>query len=391
MGSLKDVAAKYTKKLGPGTVIKGSECVVDYPRLPTGIYAVDYAIAGGFPIGVTSSLYGPPNGGKTLVAIRLMANAQNLCWNCFQYLWDCGCDDRTEKDVLLISTEIFDIGWATLFGVDPNRLWVVEPETGEIAAEIIADSLRSKDCGLVMLDSLPMLIPARELEGNVADDTVAVQARMIAKMIRKVKAILIKQRKPHIANRVAFVATNQVRAKIGGGGFSKGPSEDQAGGFVPMHDWHLTVRMSQVYSSDRDKTTELPINGKFRASLIAMGNKRKLFVLAGSGEFYAVIGEGSPLPRGTINDLKTVVKIADGAGLIDKPKWTLFNHMYVTKTAMMQEWVDNPELFLTVKKSLVRYFVEEAKERMDGSIGYDPPVEETEDSSGLKPHEEEEK
>jgi len=385
MGSLTDVAKKYTKTLGPGTIIKGSECVVDYPRLPTGIYAVDHAIGGGFPIGVTSSLYGPPNGGKTLIASRLMASAQNLCWNCFQYLWDCGCDNRTEKDAVFVSTERFDIGWATRLGVDPDRLWVVEPETGEIAAEIIADSLRSKDCGLVMLDSLPMLVPASELEGSVADDTVAVQARMIAKMIRKIKAILIKQSKPHIANRVAFIATNQVRAKIGKG-FSKGPSEDQAGGFVPMHDWHLTIRMSQVYSKDRDKTTELPINGKFRASLQAMTNKRKLFVLAGSGEFYVVLGEGSPLSRGTINDLKTVAKIADGADLIDKKKWTLFNHMYETKTAMLQEWVDNPQLFLTVKKSLVRHFVEEAKERMDGCISNDSPVEETEHVDELKPH-----
>jgi RecA/RadA recombinase len=376
MGKLSTVVTKYTKKLGEGTIIRGSECMVDYPRLPTGVYAIDYAIGGGVPVGVTSSLYGPPNGGKTMISILLMASAQNLCWNCFQYLWDCNCGEKTEKDVLMVSTEIFDVGWAALFGVNAEKLWVVEPETGEIAAEIIADSLRSKDCGLVVLDSLPMLVPASEIEGNIADITVAVQARMIAAMMRKVKAILIRQRKPHIANNVAFVATNQIRAKIGKG-FGKGPSEEMAGGFVPMHDWHLTLRMSQPYSSDRDKTTELPINGKFKASLIAMGNKRKLFVMAGSGEFYAVIGDGGPLPKGTINDFKTVARIADRADLINKKGWWLFDHEYGTKTEMLNDWVSNKERFLSVKKTLVNYFAIESKERMsEASIGFEPPEEE---------------
>lgn len=373
MGTLNDVVVKYVKTLGEAAILKGTECMVDYPRLPTGVYSVDYAIGGGIPIGVTSSLYGPPNGGKTLLSMLLMASAQNLCWNCFQYLWDCKCEDRLPKDVLLVAPEIFDIGWATLFGVDPERLWVVEPDSGEIAAEIIADSLRSKDCGLVVLDSLPMLIPSKEIEGNIADSEPAIQARMIAKMMRKIKAILIKQRKPHIHNNVTFVATNQIRAKFGQG-FNKGPSEEMAGGYVPMHDWHLTLRMSQPYSKDRDKETELPINGKFSASLIAMGNKKKLFVLAGKGEFLAVIGEGGELPKGTINDFRTVNKVADQEGLIDKKKkWALFGREYGTKGMMLQTWVENKHLFLSVKKQLVDHFIAASKARLEAlSIRFDP-------------------
>jgi len=376
MGTLNEVAAKYIKKLGDGAVLKGTECMVDYPRLPTGVFNVDYAIGGGFPIGVTSSLYGPPNGGKSLLGILLMASAQNLCWNCFQYLWDCECEEQIKKDVLLVAPEIFDIGWATLFGVDPERLWVVEPDSGEIAAEVIADSLRSKDCGLVVLDSLPMLVPSEEIEGNIADSQPAIQARMIAKMMRKIKAILIKQRKPHINNHVAFVATNQIRAKFGQGFSKKGPSDEMAGGYVPMHDWHLTLRMSQPYSADRDKETELPINGKFSASLIAMGNKKKLFVMAGKGEFYAVIGEGGDLPKGTVNDFQTVAKIAAQEGLLDKKKWILFDREYGTKGAMLQTWVNKRKLFLSVKKQLVNYFIAEAKDRLEAlSIKFDPPEE----------------
>jgi len=138
--NLSDIASKYVKKVGPGAMVKGSEIMfVDYPRIPTGIYAVDYATGGGFPVGVTSSIYGPPGGGKTLLSLCLAANAQSLCWNCFCYLWDCKCKKRTEKEVLIISTEILDVSWGAKWGVDPDKLWIVEPESGEIAGEIIAD------------------------------------------------------------------------------------------------------------------------------------------------------------------------------------------------------------------------------------------------------------
>jgi RecA/RadA recombinase len=370
MATLSELSQKYEKK-SPGTMFKASIVKPDFPRIPTGIFAVDYMLGGGFPIGVTSSIYGPPGGGKTLVMTRLACGAQSICWNCFEYLWDCNCKNKKQFKVAIIQTEIFDMGWAVLLGLDPDQCYIIEPDSGEQASDIIVGCLRGDDCGLVLLDSLPMLVPIVELEASAMDMQVAAQAKLISKMIRRIKATLIKEKKTGHA--VSFITTNQIRAKIGG--FSSfGPQEEQPGGFTSKHDWHVTLRMSQLKSADIDKETELPINARFKASMVAMGNKRKIFTLSGAAEFYVTVSDAGEYLKGTVNDFKTVFRYADEAGLIERSPWGFKGIQYDKKQDIVDDWM-NPEKFLSAKRYVISHYVGHTKTAMNESTEESEPAE----------------
>lgn len=355
MPNLKDFVRGSIKKYGLNTVVRGDKSAMDFPRLPTGVFPLDYAIGGGFPVRVTSSLYGPPGGGKSLTLQYLMRSAQNCCWNCFNYLWDCECDYKREQEAVVVCTEIMDLEYAKILGVDLDRLYMAEPEFGEQAGDIITELLRTEDVGLVCLDSIAMLTPLAEIEGAMQDYQFATQARLIAKLMRRIKATLIREKKR--GHNVMFVATNQIRAKIGG----YGNVEEIPGGFCSKHDWHLTLRMSQLSSDSKDTEMNTIINGKFKASTVAMQNKKKLFTLAGSAEYFVTLNEGGEFQRGTVVDFSTFEKMAREVGFIETKPWRCNGREYDNKKAMTQDWVDDPQFYLSCKKKLVDQFKDMSK------------------------------
>lgn len=361
MPRLQDITGNV-KKYGERTFLKGSDPFTprDFPRIPTGIISLDYMIGGGFPVGVTSSIYGPPGGGKTLVMTRLATGAQNICWNCYKYLWDCDCESRRSQKVVIVQCETFDLDWAEQLGLDLDDVIIAEPDSGEEASDIIHDCLRADDCGLVLLDSLPMLVPTVELETSAQEVQVASQAKLISKLIRRIKADLIREKKR--GHPVAFVTTNQVRAKIGG--FSRGPSEEIPGGFTSKHDWHLTIRMSQLKSDDIDKSTELPIISRFKASSAAMGNKRKVFMLSGSCEFFIATSDAGANPKGSIVDQKTAMTLADQCGILQRDPWRFNGVEFPTKAAIAENWFDDNK-YLSDKKVIVDACIADAKARIN--------------------------
>lgn len=352
MANLSEIIKKGKKLRGDNTYLTSREIPSDFPRVPTGIFALDYAIGGGFPVGVTSSVYGPPSGGKTTVCSKLMAGAQNICWNCFHYLWECTCENTTQQDVVLVATEINDMDWSAVLGVDLDRVTVVEPSSGEQAVDVIVECLRADDCGLVLLDSLPMLTPTVELEASAEEVQVGAQAKLISKMLRRVKTTLIREKKR--GHRVMFVATNQVRAKIGG--YSRGPAEEVPGGFTSKHDWHLMFRTSQLSSTKKDPATDMLMEAKFSVSMKAMGNKSKLLTLAGSAEYFLSVSDSAEYLKGTINDYKTVFAYGEEAGLITRDPWACCGDVYDKKVDIMEAWLDT-EYYLTVKRKIIDFFI----------------------------------
>lgn len=370
MPKLNEIVRTGAKKHGEGTYMKGDQCRIDFPRIPTGVFALDYSLGGGFPVGVTSSVYGPPSGGKTLVMTRIAAGAQKICWNCYDYLWDCKCKAKREQKVVIVQTELFDIGWASQLGLDPEKVVIAEPSSGEQASDIIIECLRADDCGLVLLDSLPMLTPIIEMEASALDVQVAAQAKLISKLIRRVKTQLIREKKKH--HPVAFICTNQIRAKIGG--FQFGPSEEVPGGFTSKHDWHLSIRMSQLKSENIDKRTSLPIDAKFKGSMAAMGNKRKVFTLSGSAEFYVTVSDGGNYFRGTINDFKSTMRYAEEGGQIGKDPWYFAGKTFEKKADIFKDWLDE-ETFLSAKKYIVDHYIRESKDELT-AVGITTVVEE---------------
>lgn len=359
MAKVSDILTGGIRKYGVNTVARADSTKVhDFPRIPTGIFALDYAVGGGIPIQVTSSVYGPPGGGKSFVCLRTIACAQKLCFTCFKYEWECNCEKGPDKrEIALVSTEIGDMDWAKVVGVDTDRIVLAEPDYGEQAGDIIIELLRADDCGLVVLDSIAMLVPLAELQGSMEDALVASQARLIAKLIRKVKATLIAQKKR--GHDVCFLTTNQVRVKIGQ---LFGNPEEVPGGFCSKHDWHLSLRMSQLKSEDIDSTTGLAINGKFKASMAAMGNKRKLLTLSGAAEFFVTLGEGGEFSKGTVADFNTVVKMGKDIETIDG--WNCLGQKFSTKKDLLEEMVGNEQFFLSLKRQIVEEYKGMAKMEM---------------------------
>lgn len=359
MPRVSDILTGGIRKYGVNTLVRGSSSEIhDFPRIPSGIFPLDYAVGGGVPVQVTSSIYGPPGGGKSLVCLKTIAGAQKLCFKCFEYDWDCQCDGGPDKrEIAIISTEMGDLDWAKVMGVDIDRLVVSEPDYGEQAGDIIIELLRADDCGLVVLDSIAMLVPLAELQGSMEDAQVASQARLIAKLIRKVKATLIREKKR--GHNVCFLTTNQIRVKIGQ---LFGNPEEVPGGFCSKHDWHLTLRMSQLSTDDKDPETGIIINGKFKASMAAMGNKRKLLTLSGASEFFITTGDGGEFPKGTIADFNTVLKMGKEVEFIDG--WNCLGEKFPTKKALLEEMVGNEQFYLSMKRKLVEEYKGMAKMSM---------------------------
>lgn len=361
MATTSDFLRKSISKWGVNTVARGSTLPSDYHRIPTGIYSLDYAIGGGFPVGVASCLYGPPGGGKSLVLQKTIASAQKLCWRCFEYQWDCKCKEGAkEQEVVAVTTEVLDPEWAKCLGIDLDKIIIVEPEYGEQAADVIAEALMATDCGLVCLDSIAMLVPIAELEGSFDDAMVATQARLVSRLMRVVEARLIREKKK--GRKIAFIATNHIRSKIGQ---VFGNPEEVPGGWAAKHTWHLTLRMSQLATeaSNKDKDTDMPINAKFRSSTIALSNKRKIFMLAGAAEFYCTMVDSGEFVRGTIPDFKTVEKAADEIEFIGRNPWSCMGRTYDRKSDLMEDWHDS-NFYLSVKKKLIDEYRNMAKMEM---------------------------
>jgi RecA/RadA recombinase len=326
----------------------------DFPRLFTGIFALDYCTAG-IPVGVTTCFYGPPGASKSTSSTKLLGMAQKTCWNCFEFIWDCTCGNQLTKKSVIVSTEKFDLDWAEKLGVDVNELIVVEPDTGEGAVDIIYEILNADDCGLLVLDSLARIIPEQEITDPALSYHVGLRARLHAKMMNKVKSTLITQKRKK--NPSAFLATNQIRAVIGGylGG------EDMPGGFASKHDWHLTCRFGALKPESKfvDEVTELPFFGKHSVSIVSPGVKRKLLTLAGKGQFYIALDDTPECAKGESYDYKTTLDYAVRFGLLDKSKW-VFKYDGIehgTKSAMMAYWKNDPLKYYTVKRRIIEHAI----------------------------------
>lgn len=183
------------KTFGKGSIVKMGERVnVPIAVIPTGIYELDdYVIqAGGFPRGRIVEVYGPEAGGKTTLTLQVIAQAQ-----------------KTGGLAAFIDAEhSFDPTWASKLGVDVNNLFVSQPDSGEQALEIAEELVRSEAFDIIVIDSVAALVPQAELDGEMGDANVGLQARLMSKALRKLTGIVSK-------SSTTFVFINQIREKIG--------------------------------------------------------------------------------------------------------------------------------------------------------------------------------
>jgi recombination protein RecA len=205
--ALKGALSQIEKQFGKGTVMRmgdpGARVAVD--AIPTGALSLDLALGiGGVPRGRIVEVFGPESSGKTTLVYHVIAEAQKLGGVC----------------AFVDAEHAMDPLYARQIGVDIDELLVSQPDHGEQALEIVDMLIRSGAVDVIAVDSVAALTPRAELEGQMGDQTVGVQARMMSQAMRKLAGVLNR-------TQTMCVFTNQIREKVG---VMFGPTETQPGG-----------------------------------------------------------------------------------------------------------------------------------------------------------------
>jgi recombination protein RecA len=193
--ALERTLEQIEKQFGKGTIMRlGADMTrLDVDAIPTGSPALDLALGvGGIPRGRVIEVYGPEASGKTTLALHMVANAQKL----------------GGVAAFVDAEHALDPRYARTLGVDMENLLINQPDSGEQALDVVEALVRSSALDIIVVDSVAALVPRAEIEGEMGDQTVGMQARLMSRALRKLAAIVAK-------SHTSVVFINQIRMKIG--------------------------------------------------------------------------------------------------------------------------------------------------------------------------------
>ena len=192
--NIENAMYQIDKQFGKGSIMRlGSQQAIEVPAIPTGALSLDIAVGvGGIPVGRVTEIYGPESSGKTTLALHIIAEAQK----------------RGGTAAFIDAEHALDVSYASRLGVDVDDLLVSQPDFGEQALEIAQVLISSNAVDVIVIDSVAALVPRAEIDGNVGDHHVGLQARLMSHALRKFTGILQK-------SNTALVFINQIRMKIG--------------------------------------------------------------------------------------------------------------------------------------------------------------------------------
>ncbi|MCI8965358.1 MAG: recombinase RecA [Clostridia bacterium] len=192
--ALDEAISHIEKQFGKGSVMKlGEYKTMEVEAIPTGSLALDVALGiGGIPKGRILEIYGPESSGKTTVALHAIAEAQKL----------------GGEAAFIDAEHALDPVYAKKLGVDIDNLIVSQPDTGEQALEIVEALVRSQAIDIIVVDSVAALVPKAEIDGDMGDSYIGLQARLMSQALRKLAGVLNK-------SKTAIIFINQLREKVG--------------------------------------------------------------------------------------------------------------------------------------------------------------------------------
>lgn len=309
MKALQAAMSKIEKDFGKGSIMRmGDEHVEDVDVIPTGSIALDEALGvGGYPRGRIIEIFGPESSGKTTLAIHAIAEAQKL----------------GGIAAFIDAEHAFDRFYAAKLGVDVDNLWISQPDNGEQALEIADQLIRSSAIDILVVDSVAALTPKKEIEGDMGDSNVGLQARLMSQALRKMTGTISK-------TKTTCIFINQLREKIG---VSFGNPETTTGGNALK--FYASVRID-IRKSTPIKDGDTVLGNLTRVRVV----KNKVAPPFRKAEFDIMYGEGIS-HTGEVLDLGVELNIVQKSGSWFSYNGTKLGQGRDSAKAMLK---DNPEV-----------------------------------------------
>ncbi len=309
--------SQIEKQFGKGSIMKlGSNSTQNVPAIPTGSMALDQALGiGGIPRGRVIEIYGPESSGKTTLTLSIINQIQKM----------------GGVAAFVDAEHAFDSTYAKTVGVNLDDLLISQPDTGEQALEITETLVRSNAVDLVVVDSVAALTPRAEIEGDMGDSHMGLQARLMSQALRKLTAAISK-------SKTCVIFINQIRMKIG---VMFGSPETTTGGNALK--FYASVRID-LRRIETLKKGEEAVGNRVRAKIV----KNKIAAPFKTAEFEIYFDEGISRASDVI-DLGTTLEIIQKSG-----NWLSFEGEKIGqgRESARTFLKENPKVFTRIEKQI---------------------------------------
>ena len=314
--ALKLAIAQITKQFGDGSIMKlGENHNVNIELINSGSLSLDLALGGGYPKGRIIEIYGPESSGKTTLALHAIAEVQ-----------------KTGGQAAFIDAEhALDPSYAEKIGVQIDNLLISQPDNGEQALEICETLVRSNAVDLIVVDSVAALTPKAEIDGDMGDAQMGLQARLMSQAMRKLTAIISK-------SKATVIFINQIRMKLG---VMFGNPETTTGGNALK--FYASVRID-IRRIGQIKNGEDIIGNRTKIKVV----KNKIAAPFRTAEFDIMYNEGIS-KTGDVLDLAVQYGVLDKAGAFLKYNGETLGQ---GREAVKRLFKENPELFVEIEEKV---------------------------------------